>query len=62
MTGENEMLYLLIVDLHNTLVKDSNLMINAMKLVLQDIIKIAYSKRASTSQILATLKDKEPYV
>ena len=27
---------------------------------LDDIIKIAYSKRASTSQILATLKDKEP--
>lgn len=27
---------------------------------LEDIIKIAYSERASTSQILATLKDKEP--
>lgn len=27
---------------------------------LQDIIKIAYSDRASTGQILATLKDKEP--
>jgi phosphoglycolate phosphatase-like HAD superfamily hydrolase len=27
---------------------------------LEDIIKIAYSKRASTGQILATLKDKEP--
>lgn len=27
---------------------------------LEDIIKIAYSERAKTSQILATLKDKEP--
>ncbi|MFY3740631.1 MAG: hypothetical protein HMLIMOIP_001072 [Candidatus Nitrosomirales archaeon] len=54
------MLYLLIVDLHNTLVKNSNLMINAMKLVLQDIIKIACSDRVSTSQNLAILKDKEP--
>jgi len=54
------MQYLFIFDLHNTLVKDSSLMINAIKLVLQDIIKIACSDQVSTSQILGTLKDKEP--
>ncbi len=54
------MQYLFIFDLHNTLVKDSNLMINAMKLAPQDIIKIACSDQVSTGQILATLKDKEP--